>query len=71
MAAKKTTLWSFDEVQTFLHLVADEKIQREFDGETRKCWPHTAGVYAGWYVFANALFFAWKRCVPIYCKAHF
>ena len=35
MAAKISTPWSFVEVQTFLHLVADEKIQRELDGAAR------------------------------------
>ena len=34
-ATTKNTLWSFDEVQTLLHLVADEKIQRELDVATR------------------------------------
>ncbi|KAL3064973.1 hypothetical protein OYC64_001083 [Pagothenia borchgrevinki] len=33
--AKKSTPWSIDEVTTFLHLIADDKIQRELDGTTR------------------------------------
>ncbi|XP_033974711.1 uncharacterized protein LOC117473301 [Trematomus bernacchii] len=33
--AKKSTPWSVDEVTTFLHLIADDKIQRELDGTTR------------------------------------
>ncbi|KAL3047027.1 hypothetical protein OYC64_021284 [Pagothenia borchgrevinki] len=33
--AKKSTPWSIDEVTTFLHLIADDKIQRELDGATR------------------------------------
>ncbi|XP_035250058.1 zinc finger and SCAN domain-containing protein 29-like [Anguilla anguilla] len=35
MATRKTTPWSVEEVQTFLGLVADERIQRELDGATR------------------------------------
>jgi len=33
--ATKSTPWSVDEVTTFLHLIADDKIQRELDGTTR------------------------------------
>ncbi|KAK0146562.1 Zinc finger protein with KRAB and SCAN domains 2 [Merluccius polli] len=32
---KKSTPWSVEEVQTFLSLVAEERIQRELDGTTR------------------------------------
>ncbi|KAJ7990555.1 hypothetical protein DPEC_G00301610 [Dallia pectoralis] len=35
MANRKNTPWSNDEVQTFLCLVAEERIQRELDGATR------------------------------------
>ena len=35
MAARNSTPWSVEEVQTFLCLVADEQIQRELDGATR------------------------------------
>lgn len=35
MAVLKTTLWSISEVQTFLSLVAEERIQRELDGAMR------------------------------------
>ncbi|XP_070822727.1 zinc finger and SCAN domain-containing protein 29-like [Chaetodon trifascialis] len=35
MAAHKISPWSIYEVQTFLGLVADERIQRELDGATR------------------------------------
>ncbi|XP_033988801.1 trihelix transcription factor GTL1-like isoform X2 [Trematomus bernacchii] len=33
--AKKSTPWSVEEVTTFLHYIADDKIQRELDGATR------------------------------------
>ena len=36
MAPLKTTRWLIEEVQTFLCLVADERIQRQLDGATRK-----------------------------------
>ena len=32
---KKSTPWSVEEVQTFLTLVAEERIQRELDGTTQ------------------------------------
>ncbi|XP_071063207.1 uncharacterized protein [Pseudochaenichthys georgianus] len=32
---KKSTPWSTEEVTTFLHLIGDDKIQRELDGTTR------------------------------------
>ena len=35
MATQKNTPWSNEEVQTFLCLVAEERIQRELDGATR------------------------------------
>ncbi|KAG5831543.1 hypothetical protein ANANG_G00304800 [Anguilla anguilla] len=35
MAARRNTPWSIEEVQTFLSLVADERIQRELEGPTR------------------------------------
>ncbi|XP_056126055.1 zinc finger protein with KRAB and SCAN domains 2-like [Rhinichthys klamathensis goyatoka] len=35
MATRKNTPWSNEEVQTFLCLVAEERIQRELDGATR------------------------------------
>ncbi len=34
MAIRKITPWSLEEVQTFLTLLADERIQRELDGST-------------------------------------
>ena len=33
--ARKSTPWSVEEVTTFFHLIADDKIQRELDGTTR------------------------------------
>ena len=33
--AKKSTPWLVEEVTTFLHYIADDKIQRELDGTTR------------------------------------
>ncbi|XP_034082011.1 uncharacterized protein LOC117552546 [Gymnodraco acuticeps] len=33
--SKKSTPWSTEEVMTFLHLIGDDKIQRELDGTTR------------------------------------
>lgn len=36
MATRKPTAWSDDEVQTFLCLVADDRIQREPDGAARR-----------------------------------
>ncbi|XP_033985785.1 epsin-2-like [Trematomus bernacchii] len=33
--AKKSTPWSVEEVTTFLHCIADDKVQRELDGTTR------------------------------------
>ena len=33
--ARKSTPWSVEEVTTFLHLIAADKIQRELDGTTR------------------------------------
>ncbi|KAK0143079.1 Zinc finger and SCAN domain-containing protein 29 [Merluccius polli] len=35
MTSQKTTPWSVEEVQTFLSLVAEERIQQELDGTTR------------------------------------
>lgn len=33
MAGQKATLWSNEEVQTFLCIMAEEKVQRQLDGQ--------------------------------------